>query len=210
MIKYLFADRDGTLIVDKHYLSDPMEVELFPDIAKSLKLLQNNAIKVLVVTNQSGIGRGYFKEQDFFACQKTLEQQLRAENAELFDYAFCPHAPEEQCRCRKPALGMWEYLSRKHGINPLECAMIGDKKEDVIFGIKAGFAYSCLVLTGKGQKTACEFGLAPEGESERAGGDLRGFSSEVFGIKQEKTQCYLASTLLTFSHFLIDKNRADL
>lgn len=209
MIKYLFADRDGTLIADKHYLSDPLQVELFPDIAKSLKLLQNYAIKTLVVTNQSGIGRGYFTEQDFLACQKALEQQLRAENVELFDYAFCPHAPEDKCRCRKPALGMWEYLSQKHGINSLECAMIGDKKEDVIFGIKAGFAYSCLVLTGKGQKTACEFSLT----SEKAGGaegELSVFSSEVFGIKQEKTKCYLAPTLLTFSHFLINKNRANL
>lgn len=207
MIKYLFADRDGTLIVDKHYLSDPGQVELFPDVANSLKLLKNNAIKILLVTNQSGIGRGYFKEQDFLACQKALEQQLRAENVELFDYAFCPHAPEEQCLCRKPALGMWEYLSQKHGINPLECAMIGDKKEDVIFGIKAGFAYSCLVQTGKGQKTACAFGLAPKGERRE---ELSTFSSEVFGIKQEKTKCYLASTISAFSRFLIEKNRVKL
>lgn len=203
MIKYLFADRDGTLIVDKHYLSDPAQVELFPDVAKSLKLLQNNAIKTAVVTNQSGIGRGYFSEQDFLACQKALEQQLHAGGVELFDYAFCPHAPEEQCQCRKPAPGMWEYLSKKHCINPCECAMIGDKKEDVLFGIRAGFACACLVLTGKGQKTAQEFNLAPAG-------DLTEFSSEVFGIKQEKTKCYLASTLLSFSHFLIRKNRAAL
>ena len=72
MIKYLFADRDGTLIVDKHYLSDPAQVELFPGVAKALKLLQNNGIKTLVVTNQSGIGRGYFSEQDFLACQQAL------------------------------------------------------------------------------------------------------------------------------------------
>lgn len=203
MIKYLFADRDGTLIIDKHYLSDPAQVELFPDVAKTLKLLQNNAIKTIVVTNQSGIGRGYFSEEDFLDCQKALEQQFRAENAELLDYAFCPHAPEEQCRCRKPALGMWEYLSKKHSLNPYECAMIGDKKEDVLFGINAGFACSCLVLTGKGQKTANEFRLVPEGE-------IKEFSSEVFGIKQEKTICYLASTMLAFSHFLIHKNRAEL
>lgn len=203
MIKYLFADRDGTLIVDKHYLSDPAQVELFPDVAKSLKFLQNNAIKTIVVTNQSGIGRGYFAEADFLACQKALTGQLRAGGAELFDSAFCPHAPEEKCQCRKPAPGMWEQLSKKHGLNPCECAMIGDKKEDVIFGIQAGFACACLVLTGKGQKTAQEFNLAPAG-------DLTEFSSEVFGIKQEKTKCYLASTLLSFSHFLIRKNRAAL
>ncbi len=203
MIKYLFADRDGTLIVDKHYLSDPAQVELFPGVAKALKLLQNNGIKTLVVTNQSGIGRGYFSEQDFLACQQALAKLLRLENAELLDYAFCPHAPEDACICRKPSLGMWEYLSQKHGIQPCECAMIGDKKEDIIFGIQAGFAFSCLVLTGKGQKTAQEFNLGIEGKFKK-------FSGEVFGLKQEKTKCYLASTLSTFSHFLIENNRVTL
>lgn len=199
MIKYLFADRDGTLIVDKHYLSDPAQTELFPDVAKSLKLLQNNGIKTLVVTNQSGIGRGYFSEQDFLACQNALAVQLRAKQVELFDYAFCPHAPEDACMCRKPALGMWEYLSQKHGIDPSECAMIGDKKEDVLFGIRAGFVFSCLVLTGKGQKTASEHNLLISGECKE-------FSSEVFGLKQEKTKCYLASTMSSFSHFLLENN----
>lgn len=203
MIKYLFADRDGTLIVDKHYLSDPKQIELFSDVANSLKLLQNNGILTLVVTNQSGIGRGYFSEQDFLACQNALTEQLRAEHVELLDYAFCPHAPEDACMCRKPHLGMWEYLSQKHGINPMECAMIGDKKEDVLFGIRAGFAFSCLVLTGKGQKTAQEFNLGIEGK-------FKEFSSGVFGLKQEKTKCYLASTLSFFSHFLIENNRVTL
>lgn len=203
MIKYLFADRDGTLIVDKHYLSDPAQIELFPDVANSLNLLQKNGIKTCMVSNQSGIGRGYFQEQDFLACQKALTEQLRAENVELFDFAYCPHAPEEQCSCRKPALGMWEILSQKHCLNPRECAMIGDKKEDVIFGIRAGFAFSCLVLTGKGQKTAHEYKLA-------AAGELKTFSSEIFGIKQETTTCCLASTMAVFSHFLISKNREEL
>ena len=203
MIKYLFADRDGTLIVDKHYLSDPSQIEFYPGVAKSLNELQKNGIKICMVTNQSGIGRGYFSEQDFLACQKTLEQQLHAEHAELFDFAFCAHAPEEQCHCRKPALGMWEILSRKHCLHPRECAMIGDKKEDVIFGIRAGFSFSCLVLTGKGQKTVHEFNLDYAGE-------LKMFSSEIFGIKQEATTCCLAATVAEFSHFLINKNREEL
>lgn len=203
MIQYFFADRDGTLIVDKHYLSDPAQVELFSGVANSLKLLQNNGIKTLVVTNQSGIGRGYFSEQDFLACHHALEAQLHLADVTLLDYAFCPHAPEDACMCRKPQLGMWEYLSQKHGINPCECAMIGDKKEDVLFGIQAGFAFSCLVLTGKGQKTAFDHKLQIEGE-------LKEFSSEVFGLKQEKTKCYLAKSVSTFSHFLIENNRVAL
>ena len=200
MIKYLFADRDGTLILDKHYLSDPAQVELFPGVSNSLKLLRDNAIKIFVVTNQSGIGRGYFSENDFFACQEALKQLLLEKGVEISDYAFCPHAPEEECSCRKPALGMWEYLSQKHGICADECAMVGDKMEDVVFGIKAGFALSCLVLTGKGEQTARKFHLQKKGEPT-------GFSSEVFGIKQEKKECYLVSTMSSLSDFIIKDSR---
>lgn len=200
MIKYLFADRDGTLILDKHYLSDPAQVELFSGVSNSLKLLRDNDIKIFVVTNQSGIGRGYFSENDFFACQEKLKLLLLEEGAEISDYAFCPHAPEEECSCRKPSLGMWEYLSQKHGIFADECAMVGDKMEDVVFGIKAGFALSCLVLTGKGEQTARKFHLQKKGEPTE-------FSSELFGIKQEKTKCYLVSTLSSLSDFIIKDSR---
>lgn len=198
VIQFLFADRDGTLIVDKHYLSDPEKVELIPHAAEALKLLQDKGVKVLVVTNQSGIGRGYFTEKDLFACQDRLAELLAEQGAALLDYAYCPHAPEENCSCRKPLAGMWKQLSEKYGISPQDCAMAGDKKEDVLFGISAGFGYSCLVLTGKGQKTAEEYGLPCDS-------GIREFSAEILGVQTKLTRCFVASDLAVFAEFLLTK-----
>ncbi len=198
MIQYFFADRDGTLIVDKHYLCDPDQVELFPQAGYALKLLQDRAVRTYVVTNQSGIGRGYFSETEFFACQDRLAELLSREGVRLGDYAYCPHAPEENCTCRKPRLGMWERLRAQYGMDPRQCVMIGDKKEDVLFGINAGFAYSCLVLTGKGKKTAEDFGL-------EIGGGICEFSAGVFGAEQSTTKCCTAPTVLSFvKHMLAE------
>ncbi len=198
MIRFLFADRDGTLIADKHYLSDPDKVELIPHAAEALKLLQDNGAKTLVVTNQSGIGRGYFTEKDLFACQDRLAELLAEQGAALLDYAYCPHAPEENCACRKPLAGMWKQLSEKYGINSQDCAMAGDKKEDVLFGISAGFRYSCLVLTGKGQKTAEEYGLPCDS-------GIREFSADLLGAVQGQTKCFVAPDLRSFAEFLITR-----
>lgn len=196
MIKYLFADRDGTLIYDKHYLCDPKQVELIPGTGNSLYLLRNNAIKVFIVTNQSGIERGYFTEKEFAACQKKLEEELRQFGVSVEDTAYCPHGPDESCLCRKPNTGMWKLLSEKHRLNPGECAMIGDKKEDVLFGINAGFAYSCLVLTGKGEKTAKDCHIP-------CSLPLTEFSASVFGVEQSQTKCFVSHSLNEFVQFLI-------
>lgn len=196
MIQFLFADRDGTLIVDKHYLSDPDKVELIPCAAEAIKLLQDKGVQTLVVTNQSGIGRGYFSEKELFACQDRLAELLEEQGAALLDYAYCPHAPEENCACRKPLLGMWKKLSEKYGINPQDCAMAGDKKEDVLFGISAGFRYSCLVLTGKGQKTAGEYGLP-------CGSGVQEFSAELLGAGRSRTRCCVAPDMAAFAKFLL-------
>lgn len=158
-IKTLFVDRDGTLIEDKHYLSDPAGICLLPKVAESLKKIQEQGIDIFIVTNQSGIGRGYFAEKDLMDCQKELEKQLNLFGVNIIDTAFCPHDPSENCHCRKPHSGMWEQLSAKHGLVASQCAMIGDKKEDVGFGIGVGFALSALVATGKGVDSAEKLGI---------------------------------------------------
>ena len=117
-----------------------------------------------MVTNQSGIGRGYFREEDFLACQNRLEELLRPFGAAIAAVRHCPHEPSAGCACRKPGTGMWESLRAAHGLNPAECVMAGDKTEDLLFGLNAGFAASCLVLTGKGESRARELGwVLPEG-----------------------------------------------
>lgn len=159
----ILCDRDGTIIYDRHYLSDPAGVELLPDSASGLRRLGAAGARLFVVTNQSGIGRGMFAEEDYLACAARLDSLLDEQGVRIADSVFCPHAPDENgrsgCRCRKPGPGLWLELKRRHGLDESVSAMIGDKPEDVAFGAGLGFAESILVLTGKGMKSAAGLGL---------------------------------------------------
>lgn len=159
-IRNILLDRDGTLIVDKHYLHCPQNVELLPDTGNTLYRWQKNNIKLFIVTNQSGIGRGYFKKQDYYNVQKRFMGLLAQFQVEPIETLFCPHAPDENCNCRKPANGMWNELQAAYNLKPEETLMIGDKKADILFAKNCGFAFSALVLTGYGKKTAEELGIA--------------------------------------------------
>jgi D-glycero-D-manno-heptose 1,7-bisphosphate phosphatase len=165
-ISAVLLDRDGTVIADKHYLSDPAGVELLPGAAEGLRELASAGLRLFVVTNQSGIGRGYFSEADYRACHAALETLLRDEGISLSGSAFCPHAPEEGCGCRKPSLGMWRSLAGPHGLDPSRTAMVGDKAEDILFGRRAGFGATVLVLTGKGRDAAARLQLPAPGADE--------------------------------------------
>lgn len=158
-ITTVLLDRDGTVILDKHYLSDPGGVELFPAAAHGLKRLVHAGIRLFIVTNQSGIGRGYFSETDYRACHAAMEELLREEGVAFSGTAFCPHDPEKNCACRKPAPGMWLELAQRHGLEAARTAMVGDKAEDVLFGRNAKFSAVVLVLTGKGEDAARKLGL---------------------------------------------------
>lgn len=156
----VLLDRDGTVIYDRHYLSDPEGVELLPGVVEGLHLLQGAGAELFLVTNQSGIGRGMFSEQSYLACHARLEELLQREELRLADSIFCPHAPEQRgCACRKPQPGMWKHLRDGHGLSPESSAMIGDKLVDIEFGQNAGLAATVLVLTGKGEKEAAKLGI---------------------------------------------------
>lgn len=158
-LKNILLDRDGTLIVEKHYLSDPAQVALVPGAGEALAAVRQAGLKLFVVTNQSGIGRGYYGEEDFQAVQARLGQLLAAYGVALEGVAHCPHDPAEYCSCRKPGPGLWQTLSAVHGLKPEETAMVGDNASDVAFGLTCGLAESILVLTGHGQRFAAELGL---------------------------------------------------
>lgn len=158
-IQTILLDRDGTVIADKHYLSDPDGVEILPGAAQALARLTRAHKSLFVVTNQSGIGRGYFSEGDYLAVQQRLEKMLEAHGVRLGGSAFCPHTPEDHCPCRKPATGLWEALAREHGLDPATTVIIGDKPADVSLGLNAHLAASVLVLTGKGRAEAKQLGL---------------------------------------------------
>ena len=160
-VRNALIDRDGTIIVEKHYLHDPEQVELVPGAAEALAGLQRAGIRLFVVTNQSGIGRGYYSREDFLAVQERLASLLASHGVALDGTSYCPHAPEECCTCRKPGPGMWEQLRARHGLKADETAMIGDNASDVAFGLACGLAESILVLTGHGLRFAGKLGLPP-------------------------------------------------
>ena len=173
----LFAvllDRDGTLIEDRHYLSDPDGVTLLPGVGEGLSRLAAAGWDLFLVSNQSGIGRGYFTEEAVLACQRRLEELLAPFGVVLKDAVWCPHAPETACRCRKPAPGLFETLEMRHGLDPKHCVMIGDKIDDLGFAVAAGLGAGVLVLSGKGAAHARKAGLPlPDSGALEAEGEPR-------------------------------------
>lgn len=148
--RFAALDRDGTIIVEKNYLSDPAGVELLPGAAAGLRRLQAAGWGLVVVSNQSGIGRGYFTEADYEKVTARLVELLRAAGVALDGIYHCPHAPGAGCDCRKPRPGMLLRAAKELNFRPADCVVIGDKPADVELGHGAGAALSVLVRTGYG------------------------------------------------------------
>lgn len=163
-IRNILFDRDGTIIVDKHYQHDPDELEFLDGAVDGLRRMADAGMRLFILTNQSGIGRGYFSQQQMDACTARLDAMLAEHGISVVETVCCPHGPDDRCACRKPETGMWEYLRSAHGLLPEESVMVGDKIADVQLGLNAGLAASVLVLTGKGEKQARKLGL-PELDS---------------------------------------------
>ncbi|WP_027177317.1 D-glycero-alpha-D-manno-heptose-1,7-bisphosphate 7-phosphatase [Maridesulfovibrio hydrothermalis] len=154
-MKYILLDRDGTIIADKHYLSDPAGVELLANAEAGLKKMQQAGYGLIVVTNQSGIGRGYYAESDMRAVNRKMEKLLAPSGIKFEAIYHCPHAPDQDCNCRKPLTGMLDEAIAQFGLNPADCYVIGDKLCDIELGL-AKAVPSILVRTGKGQKAEPE------------------------------------------------------
>ena len=152
---FVFLDRDGTLIVEKHYLSDPAQVELIGGVAAALRRLRENGYGVAVITNQSGVGRGYFSPERLEAVHSRIRDLLAAEGARLDGIYVCPHTPDAGCACRKPASGLIEMAARDHQFDRQRSFIIGDKSCDIECGKHAGMV-SILVRTGYGSGLAAE------------------------------------------------------
>ena len=137
-MKAVFFDRDGTLIIDKHYLSNPEEVQYFEYTFPLLKKLQEQNYKLFIVTNQSGIGRGYFTEQDMNRVHTKISIDFQRQGIEITEIVFCPHHPAQNCQCRKPSPKLINNLIEKYSIDSSQSFMVGDKDIDVEAGNKAG------------------------------------------------------------------------
>ncbi len=130
----VFLDRDGTLIVDRHYLKDAAQLELLPDVANAVRAFNYSLVPVIVASNQSGIARGLLTEDDYRRQRERLDDLLEERSAFVDDHYHCPHLPEitGPCECRKPDIGMFEQAIVEHQLDAAASFFIGDKLRDVL------------------------------------------------------------------------------
>ncbi len=154
----LLVDRDGTLIVDKDYLSDPDKIEFIDGSVAALKKAKLHGFKIVIVSNQSGVARGYFSIEDVEKVNRRMLEMLAKEGVSIDGIYYCPHhkfgkviSYSKKCSCRKPLYGMPEQAAKDLGINLRESWVIGDKFDDVKLGIVMG-GKSILVRTGYGRE----------------------------------------------------------
>ena len=155
----VFLDRDGTIIKDVHYLSNPKEIEFLPGAIEGIKKLNEAGFLVIVISNQSGIARGILSEDLLQTIDKTMHKLLLARGAHIDGSYYCPHHPEhgtypynDECECRKPSPGMIIRAAKEKGIDLGRSSMIGDKPSDIEAGRRAGVK-TVLVLTGLGTES---------------------------------------------------------
>ena len=150
MKKAVFMDRDGVIIEQVAYLSSPEQVALIPGAAAALKLIHAHGDAAVVISNQSGVGRGYFTADSVEAAHARIQELLAPYGEKVDAFYFCPHAPEEHCTCRKPQPEMILRAARELGIDVASSLMLGDRMSDLECGVNAGCKQSVLVRTGYG------------------------------------------------------------
>lgn len=141
-----FIDRDGTLVEEVNFLSRVEDLRLYDYTADAIALLKQHGYLVIVVTNQSGIGRNIYTVDDMHAIHDAMQAEL---GGAIDAFYFCPHLPGEGCSCRKPNLGMIEQAQNDFHIDLSRSWMIGDKRIDIETGFNAGIG-SAMVMTGYG------------------------------------------------------------
>jgi len=148
--KAIILDRDGTLIEDKNFAYKVEDFELLPGVIEGLKLLQRDFL-LFIVTNQSGIGRGYYSENDFFKFNNHLIKVLEENQIRIEKTFYCPHIKEENCECRKPKIKYIKEIVDGWNADVEGSWMIGDHPSDILFGINGG-CKTVYMITGHGKK----------------------------------------------------------
>jgi D-glycero-D-manno-heptose 1,7-bisphosphate phosphatase len=138
--KVVILDRDGTIVVDRNYLSDPAGLEFEPGAAEGLRSMYERGCRLVVITNQSGIGRGLFSHRRLLEIHDRLRQMVESTGARLEGIYYCPHTPDDGCDCRKPGLALFREAASELGFDASSAVVIGDKISDVEFGRRAGAA----------------------------------------------------------------------
>lgn len=132
----VFVDRDGTIIHDADYCSDPKQIQIFDGAVEALRRLKSAGFKIIVITNQSGIGRGFFSEKEYRAVEAEVSRQM--DNGLIDATYFCPDAPGKPSKCRKPAPGMVLEAAKDHDVDLSRSFLIGDKEIDAECAHNAG------------------------------------------------------------------------
>ncbi len=137
-MKAVFLDRDGTIVRDIHYCRRAEDFEILPTVPEAIGLLNQHGFKVVITTNQSGIGRGYFTEATLRQLHKYLEEQLAKSGACIDAIYYCPHHPDDDCPCRKPEPGLLLKAAKELDINFSRSFMVGDTETDIMAGKSVG------------------------------------------------------------------------
>ena len=170
--KTVFLDRDGTINIEKNYLYKPEEFEFIKNAPEAIKLLKDHGYQVIVVTNQAGVARGYYTEEEVKHLHTYINEQLRKWNTSIDAFYYCPHHPiagigkyRVECNCRKPKTGMFEQACKDFEIDKEHSWMIGDNKGDIEAG-KNFELKTILVRTGYGEKVEKEWKLFDKVEKD--------------------------------------------
>ncbi|MBW1679501.1 MAG: HAD family hydrolase [Deltaproteobacteria bacterium] len=175
----VFLDRDGTILKEVGYLSRLEDMELLPQAIAAIKLLNQKGIKAVVVTNQSGVARGFFLENLVKEVHQRLQKALQKEGASLDGFFYCPHHPDyghekyrKDCFCRKPNIGMLQEAARDFRIDLSRSYLIGDTRRDLETAWNAGMK-GVLVLSGYGKDELKKIEVQnPEGKPDYVASDL--------------------------------------
>jgi len=151
----VFLDRDGTLNQEVGYLGDPRKLKLLPGVSEGISIFNQLGLKVIVITNQSAVGRGYFPKEAVEDINRLIRVALKEKGACINTFYYCSHTPEEDCSCRKPRVGLYQQAAKSFSLQLEKCYNIGDSLRDMEAGSKVG-CRNVLVLTGNGRQTLRE------------------------------------------------------
>ena len=156
----MFVDRDGTLNPDLHYLRDADRLELFRGVGPALRRVREHGDLVVCVTNQSGIERGFYSEDDVGRIHARLNELLGRSGARVDAFYYCPHAPERNCACRKPGTQLFERARDDLGLDLPACALVGDRLVDVEAGRRLGLLTAVVRTPGHEELVDTELAAA--------------------------------------------------
>ena len=147
-IKTIFLDRAGVINKETNYLHKIKNFEFIDGVFQACQYLRNLNYKIIIITNQSGIERGYYTEIDFQTITQWMIEEFNKNNIKILDVFHCPHSPNTNCDCRKPKPGMLLQAKIKHSVDMANSWLIGDKEADIVAANSAGISNTILVKSG--------------------------------------------------------------